>query len=394
MKLIFPVFFVIIFISRLYAQEVLPPKFEAQVIDNVVEIGYGLAIGDVDGDQNKDILMVDKKQVVWYRNPDWKRFVIAENLTERDNVCIAARDVDGDGRVEVAVGAQWNPGETSNKEESGAVFYLAAPENPEEMWEAIPLFHTPTVHRMHWVKIGQSNFQLVMLPLHGEGNNNGEGDPVKVIIYDLPSKPSVKNAWQFGFINTGMHKTHNFDIVTDEKTGAEGLLIAGQEGVKIYKNNLGRWDNGEELPKVRGAGEVRWGTSNKKKNDRFLVTIEAMHGHELVFYDNFKFGKRKVLTGSLNQGHALACADLLGKDFDQVVVGWRNKDNEEKVGIKLFVPDKRWSNWKSYIIDDDNMACEDLKIADLDNDGKPDIIASGRATNNLIVYWNRSELSN
>jgi hypothetical protein len=34
------------------------------------------------------------------------------------------------------------------------------------------------------------------------------------------------------------------------------------------------------------------------------------------------------------------------------------------------------------------MACEDLKLADLDADGRLDIVAAGRATNNLIVYWN------
>lgn len=82
------------------------PKFEMQEIDGNVAIGYGLAIGDVDGDGKPDILLVDKTEVVWYRNGDWKRFVMVENLTEFDNVCIAARDINGDGKVEVAVGAQ------------------------------------------------------------------------------------------------------------------------------------------------------------------------------------------------------------------------------------------------------------------------------------------------
>ena len=74
------------------------PKFEAQVIDDNISIGYGLAPGDVDGDGKPDILLADKKQFVWYRNGDWKRFVMIENLTEFDNVCIAARDIDGDGK--------------------------------------------------------------------------------------------------------------------------------------------------------------------------------------------------------------------------------------------------------------------------------------------------------
>src|SRR6187455_639690 len=106
------------------------PKFEAQLLDNNVAIGYGLAIGDVDGDKKPDILLADKKQFVWYRNGDWKRFVMVDNLTASDNVCIAARDIDGDGKVEVAVGAQWNASETTNADKSGSVHYLVRPADP------------------------------------------------------------------------------------------------------------------------------------------------------------------------------------------------------------------------------------------------------------------------
>ena len=75
---------------RTFSAEPALPKWEAQVIDSKVEIGYAAAVADVDGDGKPDVLIVDKKQIAWYHNPDWKRHVLCENVTKQDNVCIAA----------------------------------------------------------------------------------------------------------------------------------------------------------------------------------------------------------------------------------------------------------------------------------------------------------------
>src|SRR6185295_6453626 len=149
------------------------PKFTAQDLDKTVQIGYGLAIADVDGDKLPDILLADKTQFRWYKNPgkrdvEWPKYVLAENLTKQDNVCIAAQDIDGDGKCEVAVGAEWNPGDTVN---SGAVFYLIAPADRTQKWEAVKLPHEPTVHRMKWVRTDADHYVLVVAPLHGRGND-------------------------------------------------------------------------------------------------------------------------------------------------------------------------------------------------------------------------------
>jgi hypothetical protein len=369
------------------------PVFHAVVIDSKIEIGYGVAVADVDGDGKPDILLADKKQFVWYRNPSWEKFVLAENLTEKDNVCIAARDIDGDGKCEIAVGANWNPGDTVG---SGSVHYLIPPADRTQKWEPVELPHEPTVHRMKWVKRADGKFDLVVVPLHGRGNKNGAGDGVKILAYKMPA--DSKQPWTTEVLVNSLHATHNFDPINWHDGSKQELLIAGKEGSFLWSHfgdkpslmQLGGNEGG-------GAGEIRIG----KRSDgaRFFATVEPMHGNSLVVYSSPKIGEdrtsalwnRNVIDASLAEGHALACGDILGIGGDQIVVGWRAKDKTGKVGLKLFTAlDADGKSWRTSIVDDNTMACEDLVLADLNGDGKLDIVASGRSTKNVKIYFNAS----
>jgi hypothetical protein len=359
------------------------PRFESQVIDSKVEIGYGLAIGDVDGDRKPDILLADKKQFVWYRNGDWKRFVMVDNLTAADNVCIAARDINGDGKVEVAVGAQWNPGETSDTTKSGSVHYLIRPTDPTQKWTPVKLHHEPTIHRMRWVKAGENNYQLIVVPLHGKGNKNGEGTPVNVIAYEVPKNP--RSTWKHTAIDQSMHLTHNLDVVENGKS--ELIYVGGKEGIKVLAFENGKWSpasNGGWFVQGEPFGELRVANTSKKA----LAGIQPMHGNQLVVYPEMEKKGRVVLTNTMNQGHALGYDQLVGAGDDEIVVGWREPDEQNKFGIKIYAVQN--NKWKDYWIDDNGIACEDLQLADLDGDGRKDIIAAGRATHNLKIYWNKN----
>jgi len=371
--------------------DAIAPVFEAQTLDAEVAIGYGLAIGDVDGDGKDDILLADKKQFVWYRNGDWKKFVIAENLTASDNVCIAARDMDGDGKVEIAVGAQWNPGETSNTTKSGAVFFLIRPKDPTQLWTPKQLHHEPTTHRMRWVKNGDSAY-LIVVPLHGRGNANGAGEGVKVIAYELPTNPAEN--WKQTVIEESMHLTHNLDVVGEKSSNS--ILLGGKEGIRLIHPIHSEWNSAPiELPSSPSVGELRLGSGMNRVP--FLATVEPMHGTNLVVYEGFeknlnsKNVRRTVLNSQLKEGHALAVGDFLGLGLDQIVVGWRVANEAGEFGVKLFVPKNgSFSEVEEHWIDKNGMACEDLQAADLDGDGKLDLIASGRSTRNLKIYWNRN----
>src|SRR5688500_1730235 len=65
--------------SGLFAAE---PRFKAVEIDKAIEIGYGIAAADVNGDKKPDLVLADKAKIVWYENPSWKKHVIAEKLTQ------------------------------------------------------------------------------------------------------------------------------------------------------------------------------------------------------------------------------------------------------------------------------------------------------------------------
>jgi hypothetical protein len=371
-------FYILIFNLLFPGQSAPAPVFEEQVIDSNIGIGYGIAIGDVDGDKKPDILLADKTQIVWYRNGDWKRFVMADHLTQFDNVCIAARDIDGDGKVEVAVGAQWNPSETSIDSLSGSVHYLARPANLEQHWEAIELPHEPTVHRMRWAKASNGKYYLIVLPLHGRGNKGGEGNGVKVMAYEFPK--DVHGEWQIHTISDELHMTHNMFVAESAGKKTE-IYIASKEGIKVIKEPF---DKKNALGTTTAEGREH-GSGEVKLSDNFFATIQPMHGNKLVVYSG---SQKMILDTGMNEGHALGVADFAKSGYDQVVAGWRNPDKNQEVGIKLYAKDSN-GKWQSSWIDKNGIACEDLQIADLNADGKPDIVAAGRATKNLKIYWNK-----
>ncbi|RYD29815.1 MAG: hypothetical protein EOP86_21040 [Verrucomicrobiaceae bacterium] len=380
-----------------------PAVFEPQVIDSAISIGYGLAIGDVDGDGKPDILLADAREIVWYQNPSWKKHVLARELTKLDHVCLDAADLDGDGKVEVAVGAQWNPGETNNLKLSGAVFFLKRPEkaDADTLWTPVALPHEPTVHRMRWVKNSQGKHALVVLPLHGRGNTNGAGaNGTKVLSYLPPAEPakwSEAGEWKITPLDASMHVTHNLDVQPDGD--GQMMAIGGKEGALLARPVGGGGWEPASLPLLEtpssvpfgGVGEIRLFPGTRHR----LATIEPFHGPNVCTWtweDKQRGWHREVVDESLASGHALAVGDMNSDQLPDIIAGWREPDSGGKFGIRLYTATgdaaQPWS--PSWLAGENSMACEDLKLADLDGDGKPEVIASGRSTRNVVIYHNRT----
>lgn len=375
------------------------PKFEAKTLDpDVGKVCYAVTLADVDGDGKQDVVAVTENRVLWYQAPDWKRRVIIEDQTERDNVCIAPLDIDQDGKIDFALGAGW-----LNKN-IGSIHWLSRGASLDEKWHVHLIGQEPWTHRMRFANVAGSNRpQLVVSPL-----NKTQGDGVRLLAFSIPANPKA-DKWPSQVLNASMNRMHNHWHLDWNGDGTADTVTSSQEGVHLItpgtvRDGVANWTttklgNGAsgEKPEAQGAGEIKVG--KLKNGPRFIVTVEPMHGQACAVYVEPKTGEktadglwpRHVIDATLNRGHALWTCDIDGDDGDEIVLGFSDPGPGPIKGPGVFVykaDDATATKWTKHTIDDGGMATEDLICADLTGDGKLDIVAGGRASHNVKLYVN------
>jgi hypothetical protein len=378
------------------------PAFDMTEIDKSLGVGYAVLLVDVNNDGKLDIVVVDTTRVVWYENPTWKRRSIIEGMTKADNVCIAAYDIDGDGQVDFALGADWKP---FNTKSGGTLQWLKRGKTLDDPWTVIPIGEEPTVHRIRFADLdGSGKAQLVVGPLMGRGatkeKNWMDGSPVRMLAYPIPKDP-VRDRWVPEVINESLHVVHNFAPVPANDGKGSDILTASYDGVHLLRRDGDKWGmrkigtGNQDNPKSnRGASEIKRG--KLKSGLSYIATIEPWHGHQVVVYTQSPDPKllwdRHVIDDKLKWGHAVWCADLDGDGDDELIIGVRDNLSDkpgERRGVRIYkCLDGKGAKWARNIIDDGGVAVEDLAAADLNGDGKIHIVAVGRQTGNARIYWN------
>jgi len=376
-------------------------RFETQEIENGLTVGYAVMLVDVDGDKKLDIVVVDSKRVLWYQNPMWKPRVMIQGGTVADNVCIAAHDIDGDGKVDFALGAYWQP---SNTTTSGTLQWLKRGATLDDPWTIHPIDTEPTIHRIRFIDIdGNGQPALISVPLQGRGSsakgNWMDGQPVRITAYRIPKDP-VKDRWAPDVLSNSLHVVHNF-VAVPGIGKAQNILAASYEGVSLIEKKDGKWSTrkigsgNQDNPKGSlGASEIKQGTL--KNGKKFIATVEPWHGFQIVVYtepaDPMGMWKRHLIDDELKWGHAVSVADLDGDGSDELIIGVRDDGGKIRRGVRVYrATDETGSKWSRQIVEDGGVAVEDLAAADLDGDGKIDLVAAGRATKNVRIYWNQGK---
>jgi hypothetical protein len=375
-------------------------KFRMQEIDTTLKVGYGVVIADVNGDGKPDIVVCDARRVVWYENPTWKRRIIIEDQTPPDNVCIAPCDIDGDGKIDFFLGADWG---RMDMTKGGTIHWLRRGKSLDEKWEVFKIGEEPTVHRMRVLHEFFTGKKSVMVaPLMGRGatkeRNWLDGRPVRLLEFNVPQDPT-KVPWESIVIDDeSFHVVHNFRA----GIGRHGLEfdIASYEGISSYSwHRLRREVEGDQSNPTgsRGVSELALGRINANHGNMW-ATIEPWHGDQVVahyYTKDLQKPTRVVVDNRLKWGHAIACEDLDGDSDMEIIAGVRDdlsKKAGERRGVRIYkCTDGKGEKWDRQIVDDGGIACEDLVVHDLDGDGRPDIIATGRQTGNVRIYWNRKE---
>lgn len=372
--------------------------FRMQEIETKLSVGYAVLLVDVNGDSKRDIVVVDTNRVMWYENPDWKMRTIIQGMTKPDNVCIDAYDIGGDGQLDFALGADWKP---FNTKTGGTLQWLKRGKTLDEPWSIHPIDTEPTVHRIRFADIdGDGKPALISAPLMGRGatkeNNWMDGQPVRITAYRIPKDP-IRDRWTPEVLDETLHVVHNFTPIPFGTR--KWLLAASYEGVTMIARTGGQWKSkrlgagNQENPKgTLGASEIKQG---RLKNDkRFIATIEPWHGHQVVVYtqpkDPTAMWDRHVIDDELKWGHAVSTADLDGDGNDELIIGVRDNLNKEKrCGVRVYkATNEVGAKWSRQFVDPGGVAVEDLAAADLNGDGRIDIVAVGRQTKNVRVYWN------
>jgi hypothetical protein len=392
--------------AELVADEAAFPKFKVQEIATDLTVGYAVITADINGDKKPDIVVVDSKRVVWYENPTWKVRTIIGGKTKPDNVCVAAHDIDGDGQIDLVLGADWKP---SNTKSGGTLQWLKRGKTFDEEWAVHPIGEEPTVHRVRMADTdGDGKAEIILAPLMGrESSAKGnwmDGRPVRILAYPIPADP-VEGPWKPVVLSEELHVVHNFWPLPSMKR-PQSILAASYEGVTILEPDGTGWKstrigagNQDNPNGNRGASEIKGGVLKGKRP--YIATIEPWHGNQVVVYTlgpkEGALWERQMIDDHLRWGHAVWCADLDADGDQELIIGVRDNPAKgdkftEKCGVRIYkATDGEGKVWSRTIVDDGGVAVEDLTAADLNGDGKVDIIAVGRGTKNARIYWNQGK---
>ncbi len=392
------------------------PTFRVQELDpNVGKVCYAVTMADVDGDGKPDVVAVTEDAVVWFANP-----------------CVEeAHDHPGRDRT----GQRLHPAARHRRRRQGRLRprgRVAAdehedrrdapvapppggtpvPTSPGRSCRSAP--SRPCTGSGSGKVLGNGKKQLIVAPLQGRGTkgpNWGEGYGCAGAGLQLPRRPGAGPLAERGGRRQLCTRSTTSRPSTSTATAAtrscsprwEGVFVLDRDSRRALVEDPAR--HGQPGDRSRSRGRARSSSAGSPTAGRYIATIEPWHGFQVVVYtppalaSSTELWDRQVIDEPVQWGHAVWCADLDGDGDDELIIGQRDKSsdpNRQPRGPACPSTTRTHSGldatgFTRHVIDDGGVGCEDALAADLDGDGRLDLIAGGRSTHNVRIYWNQGK---
>lgn len=386
------VFFALSAMGIFMASAKSPPQFVEHTIATNLANGYQVVVADLNKDGKPDLIALASgmSELVWFENPDWQRHVIASNFTKMINLVVLES-----GTQPMIVLASRFSNEAKNSQ--GLISVLEPNGDVRGQWKVRNIDRIPTSHRLRLADIDGSGVPVVInAPLTSASAMPPLYRGYTPLMY---YKPGEWRRTMIGVLRDGKILTENEGVVHGicavdwDGDRRDEILTAGFSGIHLYELDRfkKRWIH-TEIARGDPSPCPNCGTSDvavgQLAGRRFLCSIEPWHGNQLVVYrEENKKWMRHVIDNSFSEGHALCCADLDGDGRDEIIAGYRLD------GGGLFIyyaEDEQGLRWRRTDLDKGGIAASSCAVADLNGDGKPDIVAIGSATANLKWYENKT----
>jgi hypothetical protein len=367
-------------IPALLFATLLAANFKEQVIATDLKGGYQVVAADLNHDGKPDLiaLATQMSDLVWFENPSWERHVIASGLTGMIN--LAVTDLDADGIPDIVLAYGFSMVYANSK---GIVAVLKHNGDPRQPWTLTEIDRLPTSHRLRLANIDGKKV-IINAPLIGAKAIAPEyRDHVPLVFY----RPGEWKRTSIGNDNEGVQ--HGITVVDWDGKGRDSILTSSFSGIDLYRYAKDQWSrieiskgNPDPWPKS-GSSDLAVGHTGKQ---RFLAAIEPWHGNKVAVYTEHRGRwQREEIDDSLLDAHTILTADLNKNGRDEIVVGMRGKPYQVLIYSRSDNESRRWTR---KILDTGTMAAAACTAVDLNADHRIDLACIGSATTNLKVYFN------